>query len=289
MPEPSGTVDPATAAIELAARHGVHCAEPVVLRDGVNLLLHLAPAPVVARVATVTGEVRPDVLATLHKDVALAGYLAGQGAPVAAPSVALPPGPHRWRGHPISFWTYVEHDAGHVWSPAEFGPLLAELHASLRGFDGVLPRRPPLDITDALAFLGADPLLSDDDTAALIAAGQRIETTLHRTESVPLHGDAHPGNLLHTPSGPVWTDFEDAWHGPIEWDLACLARTQRLDGHAAIAAYPNAPDAATLAPFLAARELQALVWSLVLLRRFPSAARYSDTVTRLAAWRDRDR
>jgi hypothetical protein len=38
-----------------------------------------------------------------------------------------------------------------------------------------------------------------------------------------VHGDAHPGKVLVTPSGPVWNDFEDAWWGPVAWDYACVA------------------------------------------------------------------
>ena len=41
----------------------------------------------------------------------------------------------------------------------------------------------------------------------------------------PLHGDAHKKNVLKTSTGLVWTDFEDACSGPIEWDLACFVRT----------------------------------------------------------------
>jgi Ser/Thr protein kinase RdoA (MazF antagonist) len=273
------------AVLDLAAWYGVDRVEPVVLADGSNLLVHLAPAPVVARVATLTGEVRPDVAATHAKDVALAGYLAERGAPVIAPSRELPPGPHDWHGRVVSFWTYVEHDRDHVWRPDEVGPLLADLHAELRDFPGALPRMPPLEITDLLAFLGDDPLLSDDDRAALVADAVRVETTLDLTDSVPLHGDAHPGNLLHTATGPVWTDFEDSWRGPVGWDLACLRRTGRLDGAAAVASYPDAPDDAALAPFLAARRLQGVVWSLVFLRRFPSRERLAHARARLAEWR----
>jgi thiamine kinase-like enzyme len=35
-----------------------------------------------------------------------------------------------------------------------------------------------------------------------------------------LHGAPHFGNLLNTPAGLLWTDFETACHGPLEWDLA---------------------------------------------------------------------
>jgi aminoglycoside phosphotransferase (APT) family kinase protein len=38
----------------------------------------------------------------------------------------------------------------------------------------------------------------------------------------PLHGEAHLGNVLVTPAGPRWTDFEGSCLGPVEWDLAGL-------------------------------------------------------------------
>ncbi|MEU6712105.1 phosphotransferase [Nonomuraea sp. NPDC046802] len=38
----------------------------------------------------------------------------------------------------------------------------------------------------------------------------------------PLHGDAHPGNLIATRDGLKWIDFEDACLGPVEWDLASM-------------------------------------------------------------------
>ena len=38
----------------------------------------------------------------------------------------------------------------------------------------------------------------------------------------PLHGDAHPGNVIATREGLVWIDFEDACLGPVEWDLATM-------------------------------------------------------------------
>lgn len=263
----------------------MHCAEPVVLRDGSNVLVHLAPAPVVARVASLTANVRPDIAATMAKDVALAGYLAENGIPVAAPSGELPPGPHRLWGRHVTFWTFVEHEPDHVWRPEQVGPLLAELHAAMRYFPGALPSVPPLDVVTALGYLGDDPLLTARDRTGLLDAARRIEAMSFTAETVPLHGDAHPGNLLATPNGPVWTDFEDAWHGPIGWDLACLMGTGRLDGRAAVASYPNLPEDSVLAPMLMARRLQTLVWSMVFLRRFPSPQRHADVLARLAEWR----
>jgi hypothetical protein len=273
------------AAVKVAAGHGVSCADPIVLRNGSNVLVHLAPTPVVARVASLTALIRPHVSATLAKDLAMAGYLAGRGAPVVAPSGELPVGPHQCDGHSLTFWTYVEHERDHVFQPAEVGPLLADLHAELRDFPGELPAAPPLDVPEILAFLDAEPLLSDDDAAALIEDATRLTGTLATMTAVPLHGDAHPGNLMYTARGPVWTDFEDAWRGPIEWDLACLSETGRLDGRAAVTGYPGAPSEQALAPCVAARRVQSIVWSLVFLRCFPDPAREADFLRRLARYR----
>src|SRR5579862_8505903 len=49
------------AAVTVAARFTVSSTEPVVLADGANIVVHLRPAPVVAKVAASTPEVRPRV------------------------------------------------------------------------------------------------------------------------------------------------------------------------------------------------------------------------------------
>jgi thiamine kinase-like enzyme len=38
----------------------------------------------------------------------------------------------------------------------------------------------------------------------------------------PLHGEPHSRNLLLSPHGPRWIDFESACLGPQEWDLTVL-------------------------------------------------------------------
>lgn len=111
------------AAVSLAATHGVISPDPVVLQDGSNVIVHLRPAPVVARIAARTALVRPSVADHLARDLAVSAFLSSRGVPVVTPSAELPPGPH----------------------------------------------------------------------------------------------------LLMTASGPVWSDFEDTWLGPVAWDLACLA------------------------------------------------------------------
>lgn len=47
--------------------------------------------------------------------------------------------------------------------------------------------------------------------------------------SIRLHGDCHPGNVLWTPEGPHFVDFDDARNGPAIQDLWMLLSGERQD------------------------------------------------------------
>lgn len=228
------------AAVSLAASHGVVCVDPVVLRNLSNTVVHLRPAPVVARVAVMTALVRPGIVGNLARDLAVTRFLDERGVPVVPPSAELPAGPHVVDRFVISFSTYVEHDPDWHATPADFAKLLAELHAELRHFDGDLPTRMPLDDTaNILAVIARDhPTVDLTDLRTRLADVTRDwESRLGEVQ--PLHGDAHPGNLLLTAAGPTWIDFEDTWRGPVAWDLACLAATRRIRGIEGVPHYPD--------------------------------------------------
>ncbi len=250
------------AARAVAAGHGIRCTDPRVLHDGVNVVVHLAPAPVVARVATLTPLLRPTPLRSFAREVTLAGALAAVGAPVVPPSDVLPPGPHRHAGLEVTFWRHVE-VLPVAPSPGEVAAALTELHGHLAGLPvSGAPLDTPLDDLTRFAergrTWGADPAQLERLAARLGELRPRLAG-----EVVPLHGDAHPGNLLATPEGWRWTDLEDTCAGPRAWDLACLRSTSRLDGRAALDAYPGAPSDAELAPWLELRRLHAAAWTLV--------------------------
>ncbi|WP_091444467.1 phosphotransferase [Geodermatophilus poikilotrophus] len=250
------------AARAVAAAHGVPADGARVLQDGVNVVVHLAPAPVVARVATLTPLLRPTPLRSFAREVAVAGALAAAGAPVVPPSDVLPPGPHRYAGLELSFWRHVE-VLPVAPSPADVAAALPELHEHLAALpvDGA-PLDTPLDDLARFAVLGrawgvpAVQLNRLRDRLAELRPRLGGELQL-------LHGDAHPGNLLATPEGWWWTDLEDTCAGPRAWDLACLRSTSRLDGRAALDALPDAPTDAELAPWLELRRLHAAAWGLV--------------------------
>jgi hypothetical protein len=95
------------AAVCAAARFGITSTEPVVLADGANIVVHLRPAPVVAKVAASTPEVRLRVQDWLQRELDVSAFLAAAGAPVVPPSPDLPATTHHGDGHVMSFWHYL--------------------------------------------------------------------------------------------------------------------------------------------------------------------------------------
>jgi Ser/Thr protein kinase RdoA (MazF antagonist) len=82
----------------------------------------------------------------------------------------------------------------------------------------------------------------------------------------PVHGDANLSNALSTSTGPIWTDWEDTFEGPREWDLACLVTRSRVLGEGAgraeeaLEAYDGVVDDELLDLLVEARTLQVTVW-----------------------------
>jgi Ser/Thr protein kinase RdoA (MazF antagonist) len=147
----------------------------------------------------------------------------------------------------------------------EAGSALVRLHEVLAGVP--VPPTPALDTPlDDLAAFAAGGTAWDVPSALLDELAGRLEALrpLLSGQVRQLHGDPHPGNLLATPAGWLWGDLEDTCAGPLEWDLACLRSTRRLDGRAALDAFPGAPADDELAPWLELRRLHGAVWGVVI-------------------------
>ncbi len=71
------------------------------------------------------------------------------------------------------------------------------------------------------------PALAEADRRFLLMGYDRLMPSLQALwlDLVPLHGDAHLGNVFITSDGARWNDFENACRGPREWDTGCLPRT----------------------------------------------------------------
>jgi phosphotransferase family enzyme len=267
----------AAAAVKVAASLGVHCSDPVVLADGANVVVHLRPAPVVAKVAASTTAVRP-AAAWLRRELDVAQFLAGRGAPVMTPSPEVPVTVHHGDGQVMSFWRYLSPPGStprgstprgrDLAGEDVIGPMLRDLHAELAHYPGQLPIIAPLqDIPSYLAR--PQTTLTPAEAAALAAACTRLTADLGSFPARPLHGDAGAGNLMATSSGWVWHDFEDTCSGPVAWDVAASTASQRLDARRVLTAYGESVDAAQLAACEQLRRLHLTVWYSLYAERLP--------------------
>lgn len=273
MESADGTSPRATAhraAVAVAEAQGVRFSRPVVLADRSNLLLHLAPAPVVARVPTTTRAVRPGA-AWLRREVAVAGHLARRGAPVVAPTAAADPGPHLHEGLPVTLWELAAPTGDPVDARAA-GRALRTCHEALADFAGDLPEHAIFREARAILARLLDAGALDPADAARVRRWDASLTEAIDRLDVPfqaLHGDAHLGNLIQTARGPLWNDWEDTFRGPRAWDLACLHAAARAFGQdpapvaAAAAGYGDEGDAAVLELMIDARAYVGLAWTMV--------------------------
>ncbi|MBT2382181.1 phosphotransferase family protein [Streptomyces sp. ISL-11] len=263
-----------SAAVAVAAELGLGDVRPEILGRLSNLLVHLSPHPVVARVATVMGELRGGGTAWLGREVAAIRHLAGRDA-VALPAT-VPPGPYLRDGHALILVGLEHHDPSAFLDPTDVGTSLRRLHDNLRDLPESLPAMGLLAESRAwLDGLAPGPGLGSDALARLRERYERTSTALAGLglESRPLHGDAHAGNVMATPRGVVWTDFEDVTAGPALWDLACLVARSRVFGageggydaewaDTAVRAYGARPDDPALDLLVTARTLTVAAWGL---------------------------
>lgn len=226
------------AAVAAAHELGLTVTEPVVLHDLFSVVVHLAPAPVVARIPTVLppGTSPHDLSTRQQHELDLAQWLHEQGIPVLAPSPLVPRKPLQHDGFSLTFWTHVQED--HEAEPdytanAEHVPAL---HRVLRHYPGELPflsAADPQSITEELERLEHHPDLvaaPDLDRARrewqvlepLVRSRTAFEKTFPGVELQPVHGDSPPANIFPSTHGPLYSDFELICLGPIEWDLAGL-------------------------------------------------------------------
>ena len=283
LPMTATSAAAASAAVAVAAGFGVTSAESVILSDGANVIVHLSPSAVVAKVAATTMLVRPDVAAWLQRELDVVSFLAGANAPVLTPSTEIPATTHAAGGHVMSFWRYHRRSGDALPGEAAIGSMLRDLHAALRGYPGPLGLLTPLD--DIPGFLArGGTQLSAADRAMLGDVFGRLTAELDPGSAAaqPLHGDAGAGNLMAAGNGWIWHDFEDTCSGPAAWDLAASTASQRLDRARILRAYGTPIDAARLTVCEQLRRLHLTIWYALYAERLPGHRQRAAEL--LASW-----
>ena len=260
------------AARAVATDHGVPFEQAAVIHSRSNVLVHLRPSPVVARVMTGTVVLHDDPLRWLTREVSVQSFLAPSGLAV-APSALIAPGPYQRDGLWMTLWEYLEHEKRTELrdDPERLGRALRDLHDELFPFSG--------DLGDPVDLRHDIERLHRQLRPTAVLAPQRIDSLRQRLNalsdsvfgtSLPmqaLHGDASLSNLLCTREGLVWNDFEDTFRGPVHWDLAGYLMSLEAGGASsafvgqALEAYGGV-DKRELAPFAAAHDLYVEIWRL---------------------------
>ena len=266
------------AAEAVAVANGLELGEAIVMQSASNVLLHLRPTPVVARVMTGTVALHDDPQTWLQREVSVLDFLAPSGLAV-SPSRSIVPGPHCCDGLWMTFTEWVpEVQPGPEVQPAAYlddapglGRRLSDLHDQLRPFEGGLGglRELRARIERLLDRLQPADAIEGNAISLLREQLDILRTTVFESPlpTQALHGDVSLRNLLRTPHRLVWNDFEDTFRGPVHWDLASYVGSLR--GHGASERHVRDmlhgygwDDEQALDPFLAAQDVYDESWRM---------------------------
>ncbi|MFE0629347.1 phosphotransferase [Streptomyces sp. NPDC058864] len=200
-----------------ASELGLRVDDVVVVHDSDRVALRLVPCDVLARVAP------PGQLADSEFEVEVARRLAEADAPVAELEPRVDPRVYVRDAFAVSLWTYYE-PAEPAIAPADYADALLRHHTALRRIDLDAPHA--IDrVTAALSEVNdrqRSPELAESDRDLLrdTLGGLSAAISSEKAGDQLLHGEPHPGNLLHTRRGPLFVDLATCCRGPIEFDLA---------------------------------------------------------------------
>ena len=232
---------PIRAAVETAIAHGITPDRCDILQNGSTLVLRLTETLVARVVQDVDGPRQGTEW--FARENAIAQHLTENGAPVIPLHPELPPGPHEHLGYPMNFWQFVTRVDAEP-DPIKIGRTLRECHDIMRHFAEPLPKLAIL--TESLAILQDRELFPHSTQQMLRDHLTHSSEVLNRYPHQPLHGDAHMGNLINTTLGLLWTDWEDTFSGPVEWDAASIIWNAQIleEDHATVKAICDAYCAA---------------------------------------------
>ncbi|MFA3836103.1 phosphotransferase enzyme family protein [Streptomyces aureus] len=163
----------------------------------------------------------PELLERARHELAVAGWLAGQGVPAVR---AAEPEPHLVDGHPVTLWHRVP-AALRPAEPRDLAELLRLVHA-LPAPPFTLPRRELLGGVERWLRLAGDAI--DPADAAYLRErrdgfADAAAALVPRLTPGPIHGDALPRNVHIGADGPVLVDLETFSSDLREHDLVVMA------------------------------------------------------------------
>ena len=253
---------------------GLKVENPVVLGARANVVVHLSPSPVVARVATLTDEVRNGSFEYLRREREIGRALADRGLRVIAPTTLVDPGPHSLGDRSFLLLGHqllrsvdlgsIDHAIAAGRAFAEVTRGLSELPAELGTGDEGQPWGEIENLMATVAPSTANAVMSEIQQALSDLRASEPDDPWQL-----VHGDAHKANVaLNEQGAVVWFDFEDANRRPLAWDLATLCRAWPAAGEEACRILDVDRSSPSMRWHHELRELYALLWSQLYDSRF---------------------
>jgi len=206
------------AAVSTASGLDLSVDDAVVLHDSNRLALRLRPCDVLARVARREGQGGAEF------EVEVARRLAETDSPVASLDPRVEPRVYVRDGFVITLWTYYEPVSHPDVGAAEYAQALERLHAGMRQVDFIAPHFTDrvAEAQSLVANRAQTPDLLDADRELLSNTLRKLTWAIGQRDAAEqlLHGEPHPGNLLKTKYGLLYTDLETCCRGPVEFDVA---------------------------------------------------------------------
>jgi len=205
------------AAVATASAAGLRIDDATVIHDSDRIAVRLLPSDVLARVAYEVHQ------AGTEFEVEVARRLAETGSPVGILDPRVEPRVHLRDGFAVTLWSYYESLPSGI-APPVYAQALLRLHAGMRQVEIVAPH-----FTDRVAgarlLLGdrvRTPELRDADRELLSKTIESLTPSITNrgADEQLLHGEPHPGNVLHTQMGPLFVDLGTCCRGPVEFDIA---------------------------------------------------------------------
>jgi aminoglycoside phosphotransferase (APT) family kinase protein len=212
---------------QVCATAGLDPTGATLLRFTTNAVYRLASAPVVIRISA-----SESLRHRVAKVVTVANWLAGHDFPAVRLLAGIEQ-PVVAGDYLATLWDEVP-TTTHRPNTRDLATLLRRLHELPEpAFD--LPAWAPLDDVDRRITDAEE--LADDDREFLAqrraTLAERLSTLEFPLPPSVVHGDAHLGNLIPGPDGPVLCDFDSTSWGPPEWDLTPVLVAQRRFGGSA--------------------------------------------------------
>lgn len=202
---------------------GLDANEARLIRLGENAIYRLSDAPFVVRIAR-----SAQMLDDVRKEMRVARWLAIEDYPAIRLVSDLHDAetPLLVESHPVTFWhsiDSVEPSPG----PSDLGQLLRRLHELPVPEWLALPNFQPFSRVERRLNC-PPPEATSEEVDFLRSRFKQLQDAVANLKFQfpfgPVHGDAHPKNLLRRTTGDVvLLDFEAFCWGPREWDLSLMA------------------------------------------------------------------